>query len=72
MPAKKIDPKFELVGTAYGSNKKDAETRFRALRPNACRGRKLRLTYLRTDPPFRVYEVEWSTVNRYGKMIMQR
>lgn len=72
MTAKKFDPRFELVGKAFGKNKRDAEARFKQARPTACKGRKLRLTYLYTDAPFRVYEVEWSTINRYGKLIMRR
>jgi hypothetical protein len=68
----KHNPRFELVGKAFGKNKKDALARFKALRPKACKGRQFRLTYLYTDPPFRVYEIEWSTINRYGKLIMVR
>jgi hypothetical protein len=68
----KHNPRFELVGKAFGKNKKNAEERFRDLHPKVSEGRKLRLTYLYTDPPFRVYEVEWSTINRYGKLTMVR
>jgi hypothetical protein len=66
------DPQFEYAGKAFGKNSKDALLRFKELRPKTCKGRKFRLTYLYTDAPFRVYEVEWSTRNRYGKMIMHR
>lgn len=69
---KDLAGKYEHAGRAVGRNKKDAEKRFRDMKPSACKGRKLRLTYQYTDPPFRIYDVEWTTVNRYGKNIMFR
>ena len=47
----------EYCGKAIGRNKKDAEARFRDLKPSYCKGRKLHLEYMETDPPYRVYEV---------------
>ena len=68
----KYNPQFEHIGKAFGRNKKDAQTRFKDLHPKNCKGRKFRLTYLYSDPPYRIYEVEWSTVNRWGKRILMR
>jgi hypothetical protein len=63
---------WEKAGIALGKNKKDAEERFIALRPTACKQRTLRLTYTHTETPYRYYNVEWTTINKYGKHIMFR
>lgn len=67
---------WEKAGFAAGSSQKEAIARFKALKPQACKGRVLKAEKNYESRGGKIvpvgYSIWWSTINRWGKHIMHR